>query len=184
MSGEENMKDEIVCFDDAVLGGADSEDFDNARKLASLAVMLEDDLVTAESAAASSDQALFEKAASARVADGACSPETAAESLIDRGASTFVAVARPWISRTLETAGACVGTAIGTVLGVPSVGRTVGTAVGHWLSEAVGDKVAKGVERVATCVKQYAKQVWSSAVQTIKTTAGSLFQRAANWLLS
>lgn len=180
MSGEENMKDEIVCFDDAVLGGADSEDYDEARKLASLAVMLEDDSVTAESAAASSDQALFEKAASARVAAGECSAETATESLIDRGAAAVVAVSRPWISRVLETAGACVGTAIGSALGSPVVGRCLGTAVGHWLSEAVGDKVATGVARMA----DYAKKAWPSVVQVAKQTAGKLFQRATNCLLS
>ena len=172
----EILPDAMDFVSEAIAEGPGGEKFDFVRKIATLATLLGEDVVSAEVAATAADDAVFTKSMEYKVGDGSLSAEDASMAIVDRKASAFVATARSFISEAVETGCETIGVGIGSLFGAPTVGFAVGTAVGHFLTAPVGQLVEQGAPRIV----EYAKQAW----QGVKNIASSVWNAVTNFLFA
>lgn len=168
--------DDIDFVSEAISAGPGTEKFDVVRKIASLATLLGQDVVSAEAAARAADGAVFAKAVECQVGDGRISEEAGAEAIVDRKTSAFASAARSMIAECVESGCEAIGVAIGSAFGSPTIGYAVGSAVGHFLNQPVGELVQRGARRVV----EYASHAW----QGIKRAVSGVFNSVVNWLFA
>ena len=172
---EPNSSPEMAgIVNEAVIEGPGGEKFDFVRKIAALASTLGDDVVSAEASAMAADEAVFAQSMAYQAGNDTISAEDAAEAIVDRKASAFVASTRVLVAECVESGCETIGVAIGSMFGTPAFGYAVGTAVGHFLNAPVGKLVERGAQKIV----QYAHQAW----QGVKRVATGIFNSVKNWL--
>ena len=164
----------VEIVNDAIIEGPGGEQFDFVRKIAALASSLGDDVASAEASAMAADGAVFAKSMAYQAGNDTISAEDAAEAIVDRKASAFVASTRVLVAECVESGCETIGVAIGSMFGAPALGYAVGTAVGHFLNAPVGKLVERGAQKIV----QYAHQAW----QGVKRVASGIFNSVKNWL--
>lgn len=154
------LDSENEIFNDAVTLGTGTEQFDWARKLLSLAIVLGKEFIAPEAAAKTADAAVFEKAAEHAVGNGEISDEDGAELIVDRLASAVVTVIKPVVKQVVTNglgalaAGAC------AFLGAPQLAPLAYVA-GRTLGEHLAEPVAKVVEAGAKRLFGFIKDFWN-----------------------
>lgn len=170
--------DEMVDYViEAISDSTSSDEFDVARKIASLATLLIDKEVTPRDAAISSDNALFQKAKEYQVGEGKISEEDALDEVSDRKAAVLVAI----IEKVAVMTCAAIGGALGALAsrGNPKAveaGKRLGEALGHRIVEhkRVHDEIRIGSSKIISKIRT----VYKSAVRKIGDIGLNIVKKA------
>lgn len=162
---------------DAVLQGlGDKKKYDWARKILALVSILRGDAKNPERAAQQADEELYKNHIESKVGSGTMTEDEATEELMDRETASFVILARKLVAHGVEVGCIAAGTAIGTWLGNPALGKTIGGVVGHFLNKPVGDVVEIGARRIldfttniVTAIREKCEEKWKRAKEWLKT---------------
>ena len=158
----------------AIEEGAGSQAFDEARKIAALGAMLEDDELPPATAAAEADGAVYGQSQAYQAGLGKISDEEATENVADRKTAEWIPLARDYLAEWAQKGCIALGTAIGERLGNPEAGAKIGEALGQFLNEDVKKLIEIGLRQIVKAANHFCV--------CVKEKAPTWLEKARNWM--